>query len=127
MENEQHHTNTEARLDNLERSAEKTNHRLSSVETTLTGIVSDVKQLLGAVNAVQSRPQFDVFKIAQTAALAIGIFSGTCAGITYIVNAVNAESRVKTETELSFLKQRIDNGWGIGGVSVHLKEAKTTP
>lgn len=125
MENDAIHHTTEARLDNLERSAEKTNHRLSSVETTLTGLVGDVKQLLGAVNAVQSRPQFDIFKIAQTAALAIGIFSGTCAGITYIVNAVNAESRVRTEAELTFLKLRIDNGWGIGGVSMHLKADKT--
>lgn len=127
MENDAPQTHTEARLDNLERSAERTNHRLSSVETTLAGIVGDVKQLLGVMSAVQSRPQFDIFKIAQTAALAIGIFSGTCAGITYIVNAVNAESRVRTEAELSFLKQRIDNGWGLGGVSVHLKEAKPTP
>lgn len=95
--------------------------RLGAVETTLTGLVGDVKQLLAVVQAVQSRPQFDLFRIAQFVALGISIFAGTTAGITYVINAVNAESRVTAALELQFLKMRVDNGWGVGGTSAATK------
>lgn len=118
---EQQPTHTEARLDSLERSSEKTNLRLSSVESTLTSLVGDVKQLLAAVGAVQSRPQFDLFKSAQLALVAIGIFTASVSGITYVVNAVNAAENVALQKEVEFLRKRVDNGWGIGGVTIQPK------
>lgn len=112
---------TESRLDSLEKSSEKTNLRLGSVETTLTGLVGDVKQLLAVVHAVQARPQFDIYKTAQIVVAAISIFGASVAGITYIVNAVNAADKVTLRKDVDFLQLRVERGWGIGGVTVQAK------
>lgn len=105
------HDLTETRLDKLEHFGVETQQRLGVVETQLKSISADMKTLIQTVSAVSSRPTHDWFKVVPAMAAAVVIVTAAGGVITYIASNVNAAASARHEERLSFVRERMDNGW----------------
>ena len=99
------------RLIHVERTVNHLGEAMTSVEAKLDTVV----QALTAITTRQELAKpFDIVRLAGVAVAAISIFTALVGGVTYVVNAVNAEYRVTMRKDLDFLQMRVDRGWGIG-------------
>jgi hypothetical protein len=99
-------------------------NRLIHVERTvnhlgeaMSGLDSKLDTVVTALTTITTRQELnkpvDLMRLLSVAVAAIAIFSGSVGGITYVINAVNAEGRVAMRKDIDLLQMRIDRGWGI--------------
>jgi hypothetical protein len=106
------------RLINVERAVDHLGQSMVAVDAKLDTVVT-------ALTAIKTREELnkpvDLMRLMSVAVAAIAIFSASVGGITYVINAVNAEGRVSMRKDIDLLQMRIDRGWGIGPSSMQIR------
>jgi uncharacterized membrane protein YciS (DUF1049 family) len=110
--------NFEHRLDSLELQGVEQKNRLIHVERSLGEVARNVTELgskldtvVTAVTTVTAQPKFDIYKVMPLIVSLVVLIGAASTAITYISSNINAAELARQAERLSFVKERLDNGW----------------
>jgi len=95
---------------------------VNSLGEAMTGLDSKLDAVVTALTGLTTRQEFNkptdwVRAVSVGIGVAVGavtLFGASVGAITYVVNAVNSETRTAMRKDIDFLAQRVERGWGIG-------------
>jgi hypothetical protein len=95
---------------------------VNSLGEAMTGLDSKLDAVVTALTGLTTRQEFNkptdwVRAVSVGIGVAVGavtLFGASVGAITYVVNAVNSETRTAMRKDIDFLSQRVERGWGIG-------------
>lgn len=117
---ESHAVSADARLVQL-------GHDVAGLTATVSGIATDMRSIAGVVMRVEAAPKFDMMRVLTFVGVIVAIFGATSSGIIYIASNVSAPALAVQAERVSFLRERLDNGWVKGLMVIRSSGGDVTP
>ncbi|HVQ43801.1 MAG TPA: hypothetical protein VMT30_02450 [Candidatus Saccharimonadia bacterium] len=110
------------RLIHVERSVNNLGEAMTGLDSKLDAVVTALTSLTARQELHKPTDWVRAVSVGIGVAVgAVSLFGASVGAITYVVNAVNSETRTAMRKDIDFLTQRVERGWGIGAVTTRDK------